>query len=372
MSYVDHPRADAVSVETVALGAVPTGWDAAWNDLAARAAEPAPFMERWFLRPSILHLAPTAGTRMLAVWQGPVLIGMMPVCIAPKYGRIVIRHVQNWLHYHTFLGTPLVHAGSERVFWAAILNELDRADWARSFLHVDGLVADGPLLTALNEERRADVVHRTERAFLKSNLSPQAYYEANIRKKKRKEVGRLQSRLRELGTINFERIAPDGPIMAWIADFLDIEASGWKGRGGTALRDDPATARFFEEAIEGAFAAGRLEMLRLALDGKPIAMLVNFITAPGSFSYKIAFDEDFARYSPGVLIQLENLKILDRPDIAWMDSCAVEDHSMINSIWAERREIVRVTVPLKGARRMLAFRICRALETASALVRKLK
>jgi CelD/BcsL family acetyltransferase involved in cellulose biosynthesis len=372
MSYVDHPRADAVSVETVALRDVPTAWDAAWNDLAGRTAEPAPFQERWFLRPSILHLSPPAGARMLSVWQGPILIGMMPVCVAPRYGRITIRHVQNWLHYHAFLGTPLVRAGSENMFWAAILNELDRADWAPSFLHLDGLVADGPLLAALKEERRADAVHRTERAFLKSDLSPQAYYEANVRKKKRKEIARLQSRLGELGSISFERIAPEGPIAAWIADFLDIEASGWKGRGGTALRDDPATARFFEEAIQGAFAAGRLEMLRLVLDGKPIAMLVNFIAIPGSFSYKIAFDENYARYSPGVLIQLENLKILDRADVSWMDSCAVEDHSMINSIWAERREIVRVTVPLNGARRMMAFRICRALETASAFVRRLR
>ncbi|MDB5702696.1 MAG: CelD/BcsL family acetyltransferase involved in cellulose biosynthesis [Sphingomonadales bacterium] len=372
MSYVDHPRADAISVGTVALGAVPTAWDGAWDDLAARAAEPAPFMERWFLRPSIAHLSPNAGTRMLSVWRGPVLIGMMPVCIAPEYGRIAIRHVQNWLHYHAFLGTPLVRAGNERAFWAAVLDELDRADWAPSFLHLDGLVADGPLLAALNKERRADVVHRTERAFLKSDLSPQAYYETHIRKKKRKEIARLQSRLGELGTIDFERIAPDGPVAEWIADFLAIEASGWKGRGGTALRDDPATARFFGEAIKGASVAGRLEMLRLVLDGKPIAMLVNFISTPGSFSYKIAFDENYARYSPGVLIQLENLKILDRSDIVWMDSCAVEDHSMINSIWAERRVIVRVTVPLKGSRRMLAFRVCRALETASAFVRKLK
>ena len=48
---------------------------------------------------------------------------------------------------------------------------------------------------------------------------------------------------------------------------------------------------------------------RLDLDGKPLAMLVNFLTAPGSFSFKTAFDEAFSRYSPGVLIQLDNLAI---------------------------------------------------------------
>jgi hypothetical protein len=53
-----------------------------------------------------------------------------------------------------------------------------------------------------------------------------------------------------------------------------------------------------------------------------------------------------------------------------MDSCAVEDHPMINSLWGERRGIVRVTVPLSGFRRRAEFRLCRALEDASAALRR--
>jgi CelD/BcsL family acetyltransferase involved in cellulose biosynthesis len=98
-------------------------------------------------------------------------------------------------------------------------------------------------------------------------------------------------------------------------------------------------------------------------------MLVNFITAPGGYAFKIAFDEDYARFSPGVLIKIENLKLLDRTDIAWMDSCASEDHPMINSLWAERRHIVRMTVPLAGGVRRATFHTARALERASAVVR---
>ncbi len=95
-------------------------------------------------------------------------------------------------------------------------------------------------------------------------------------------------------------------------------------------------------------------------------MLVNFLTPPGSFSFKIAHDEAFARFSPGVLIQLANLDILGRGDIDWMDSCAAENHSMIDHLWAERRSIVRVTVPLSGLRRRATYHVCRTLEQASA------
>jgi CelD/BcsL family acetyltransferase involved in cellulose biosynthesis len=210
------------------------------------------------------------------------------------------------------------------------------------------------------------------RAMLEAGLSPEAYRDAAVRKKKRKEIGRLRNRLAELGDVRFETLERPEDAPLWCEDFLTLEAKGWKGENGSALGRDPATAAFFREMFAGAFAAGRLEVLRLAVDGRPIAMLVNLHAPPGGFSYKIAFDEDYARYSPGVLIELENLRLLARPGFEWMDSCAVQDHPMIDSLWRERRSIVRLTVPLSGARRGATFRICRALEEGSALVRRLR
>ena len=101
-------------------------------------------------------------------------------------------------------------------------------------------------------------------------------------------------------------------------------------------------------------------------------MLINFLAGPGGFSFKIAFDEDYARYSPGVLIERYNLRIIENCDIDWIDSCAIEGHSMIDSLWSERRDIVRVSVPLGSARSRMVFKACRAAETAAARVRGAK
>jgi len=239
-----------------------------------------------------------------------------------------------------------------------------------------GLVEDGPVHRALVEAaaslgRPCPVVHRSRRALLESHLSPQAYYDQAVRKKKRKELGRLSARLRDLGTVEFTRPASAEEAARCCDEFLALEARGWKGRAGSALASDPAKQAFFRDAIAGAQAAGRLEFLRLGLDGRPIAILVNFMAPPGGFTFKIAFDEAFARFSPGVLLQVENLQVLERPDIAWTDSCAVENHPMINSLWTERRSIVRVTVPLAGRGRRLLYAGARALETGSALLRRL-
>lgn len=345
--------------------------DDSWDAVAARPSEPNAFAERWFVEASGRHLHVPNEARMLVVRAEGQLIGMMPICIAPKYGRMPVRHVENWMHYNSFFGAPLVRRSFEAYFWHRALALLDADPDAPSFLHLVALDGCGPIASALLRARKgAAVVHRSTRALLQSDLSPTDYYETTVRKKKRKEIGRLQHRLVEMGSVGFNRLVDANDLDGWIDCFLALEASGWKGRDGAALGNARDTEAFVRDAMRGAFAAGRLEMIRLDIDGRAIAMLVNFLTPPGSFSFKIAFDEEFARFSPGVLIQLENLKMLDSPKIDWMDSCAVEDHPMINSLWGERREIVRISVPLKGKRRRATFAACRTLETASALVRR--
>lgn len=357
--------------EIVPLRAYLANPDPDWEAIAARPSEANAFAERWFVEASARNLEGAALARMLVVRAEGQLIGLFPICVAPRYGRMPVPHVENWLHYNCFFGAPLVRRSFEAYFWHRALALLDADPAAPAFLHMVALDGQGPLVQALLRARRgAAVVHRSTRALLESDLSPTDYYEATVRKKKRKELGRLQHRLAETGAVNFTRLANTDDLDPWIDAFLTLEASGWKGREGAALANARETEGFLRDALNGAFAAGRLEMIRLDIDTRPIAMLVNFLTPPGSFSFKIAFDEDFARFSPGVLIQLENLKILETPTIDWMDSCAVEDHPMINSLWGERREMVRISVPLKGTRRRALFAACRTLERASAMARR--
>lgn len=348
--------------------------DVGWQQIVARPSEPNSFAEPWFVRASVENLECPPDLRVVAVREEGQLIGLMPVHAVRKYGRMPVRHVENWVHYNAFFGAPMIRRGFEPLFWARALALIESEADAPPFVHIVGLDGDGPIAAALLRARRgAAIVHRIRRAKLQSPLSPADYYETNVRKKKRKEIGRLKARLAELGSVTYRRLELREDIAAWVDAFLTLEASGWKGSDakGAALARDPQTAAFLRDAIAGAFDAGRLDLIRLDLDGRAIAMLINFLSPPGSYSFKVAYDEEYARFSPGVLIELENLNILDRPGIGWMDSCAVEGHPMIESLWAERRDIVRITVPLRGKRNRVIFTACRALERASAQVRRI-
>ena len=370
----DPPGVDGAGTRTTALTWAIAVRDltAEWDSLAADAAEPDIFAERWFADAS-RHLAPPEA-RMMAVRRDGRLIALMPIAPAPRYGRIPLRHSENWAHYHRFLGAPLLRRGEEVAAWTAILTALDRDRDAGALLHVSGLVEHGPAHRGLIAAARAlgrpcDTVHRIERAMLATELSPDDYYAATVRKKKRKELGRLRSRLLEQGAVETRRLTPGESVQEWIDAFLALERAGWKGEAGSALACTPETAAFFRDVVLGAHRADKLDMIRIDLDGAAIAMLVNLLAPPGAFSFKTAFDERLSRYSPGVLIQIDNLQLLARGDIGWIDSCAVENHPMINSLWGERRGIVRVSVPLAGTLRRTQFAAARALERAAAAVR---
>ncbi len=345
-----------------------------WDALTRQASEVNCFAEPWFVDASLRTLGLGRNVRLIEVRREGELIGVLPMAAESPYGRIPVIFSQNWCHHQMFLGTPIVRAGEEKPFWTAILDCLDKAEWAWSFLHVRNLVEDGPVHRGLAEAsaelgRSADVVHRRLRAFLQSPLSPEAYFAQAVRQKKRKELRRLRNRLAEMGDLQLNELKQESQLPEYCDSYLALEKAGWKGRSGSALACTAETEIYFREVVASARAAGRLQFLRLDLDGRPLAMLVNLLSPPGSFSFKTCFDEDFARFSPGVLLQIENLQILEREDIDWMDSCAIDDHPMIDSLWSERRQIVRLTVPLAGFRRRTIHGACRFAERAMAVLK---
>lgn len=342
---------------------------AAWERLVARASEPNPFFEPWFLLPALAEWGTADGVAIKAWFHDGRLAGLMPVRRSDAYYGHPVPHAAGWLHANAFCGVPLVAAGLEDEFWRDVLSHFDRLPRRALFLHLPMLPADGPLNAALDRVLAAYGTRAhynasdQQRAMLTGDMSAASYLEAAMSQKKRKELRRQHNRLAEEGSLTFERCEGQDGLAEWIAEFLALEAAGWKGAGGSALASAGETRALFEQSLAGAAAAGRLERLALRLDGRAIAMLANFITLPGAYSFKTAFDEAYARFSPGLLLQLENLALLERPGLAWTDSCAVEGHPMIERLWRDKRRMVSRNIAIGGPLRRILFRLLMAYET---------
>ena len=329
--------------------------------LAETALEANPFFELPMLAPALRHLRDGAKVELVLVFaadpnpQRPArLAGFFPVEHVKRWNGLPVSALRVWKHPHSFLGAPLIAKDLAEETIAQFL------DWAKArapIVEMRTVPCEGAFdhaLTAVLHRRGATswISKRWLRATMTRAADAESYLRDSVSGRTRKELRRLQRLLGELGgVLAFDTLAPGEDAHPWVQVFLALEASGWKGNEGSALASKESHAAFFEEAVLGAHRRGRVEMLRLRIGDRVIATKCNMRSASGAaFAVKIAFDESLSRFSPGVLLELENVRHLHRAGgPQTMDSCADPDHPMIDRLWSGRRALHSVAVST-GAR----------------------
>ncbi len=324
-----------------------------WNELqelADTAIEPNAFYEPTMLKPALAAFG-TDRLRLVLIHatashqRRPLLCGFFPFEFQRRYRRLPVPTLRSWLHMHSFLGTPLIRPGFADGTIARVL------DWAASpaagarLVELRQLATDGPVyLHVLDQMHARGLTAWVADWHVRALLTHASSSDDNIREalgaKKHKELLRVERRLREQGQLTFDELTQASDLDRWVDQFLALEAKGWKGRAASAMLCEARQAGFFRASVHAAHARRRLTALAMRLDGRPIAMKFNFLAAGAAFAFKIAYAEDLARFSPGVLLEIENIRRFDRaPHLKWMDSCADPHHPMINHLWSERRPI---------------------------------
>ena len=177
--------------------------------------------------------------------------------------------------------------------------------------------------------------------------------------KKAKELRRQWRRLAGEGDLRVTSATTPAQVRDALEAFLAIEARGWKGAKGTALLNDPGLTAFTRAALRGMALEGKCAIHLLARHGQPIAGAIVLAAHGRAFYWKTTFDEAYAAFSPGVLLSAEVSRLqLERGDVELTDSGAIENHPMIDHLWAERLEVADLMMEVRpgGAFAALAAR----------------
>jgi hypothetical protein len=258
-----------------------------------------------------------------------------------------------WTGDYSYVPTPLVHRAHAATAVSALFDWLDSQPGGPRLLAIDGLPLGGAFHSLLVDEigrRRAHVVVRDSytRALFQPDCDPQTYLSRALLPKDRREIQRQRKRLCELGA-QLVRLTPHDHAPTWADEFLELEASGWKGRDGSAMACKAPDAAFFREMFVRAHAAERLSATALRLDGQPIAMQILLHAGCGAYGFKTAYDENHARLAPGLHLEIDLIEKA-RPNgqqssqqgaLRWIDSAAAHYHPLFNRIYTERRCIER-------------------------------
>jgi hypothetical protein len=326
-----------------------------WEDLACNASEPNIFYEPGPLLAALNNAGKKLAFMCLLIFYKDLsdqskkeqLIGLFPFQYQKETRWPRCGIYQTFTHQHCYLSTPLVH--KEHI--AETLNCF--FDWVNStpngvrLFRLHRMNGTGILAEAFQhkiKQYQQPTIHGRcyQRAFISLKGCPEKYINQSLSKHKQKEYRRLRRRLQEQGTIRLET-ALDDPQHQWLDMFLALEASGWKGRHGHAMDNNSGDSGFFYDLIDSLGKRKRLILHTLWLDDHAVAMKCNLISADeqSSFAFKISYDEKYSLFSPGVLLELDNIYDLfnKHPQLHWMDSCADPNHPMIDHLWRERRTI---------------------------------
>jgi CelD/BcsL family acetyltransferase involved in cellulose biosynthesis len=336
-----------------------------WRVLAARALQPNVFYEPDFALPAAAVFGESAGAVLVRGDDG-TLRGLFPTRHDHYRYPVLPGAAAGWTHPYAPLGTPLIDRDCAPDVLNAWLAHLSGEQGLR-FLLLPLLPDDGAVAAALRDCLRerglpqaAFGSHR--RAMLAPGQGREDYVVHAVNAKMRKELARKQRRLSDLGEVAHDAATDPLAVRAALQDFLALEEKGWKGRAGTATAQDTALRHFMESVVVGLARRGQARADSLSVSGQPVAITVLLRSGACAWLWKIAYDEAFARLSPGMQLTRDITAALLRDEtLAATDSCATADHPMIDHLWRERLALSDLLISLRPNDHS-AFKVACSLE----------
>lgn len=325
--------------------------EADWRELESRTLEPNAFHAADFLLATCQHVRDGAAPHLVAIWEPAVhpaqrrLVGLFPFQKprADWSGSLL----RGWTHPFVGFGAPLVDRVNTDAIISAALDHLHRSFPEMTAACLAGLATDGPIAAAFarvatTQGKLLSRLGQMQRATLSEGQLKSVTRPAGAKKQRQ-----LRRRLSETGTLNFAVAATYPEVRAATEDFLVLEAKGWKGARGSALVQDPDTSNFVRTMLWSAARHDQVRIASLSLNGRVIAAVIMLMAQDTGYLWKIAYDEEFAKFSPGVLlIEQFSQQILSDKTVALVDSCAGEGYAMIEGLWSGRRAICDLMIGL--------------------------
>ena len=342
-------RAAAATRALVPLTSIDPGQ---WRALAQRVIEPnGYYLPGWELAVSEAARGRTDASA-LPVFEGSsaLLLVLMPVVSLWRAWKIPLPALVSAHPYGT-LCSPLIDRDAP-IEAATRLLRLAREAGAHALV-LNDVALDGAAMSSLKDVLNRDglkprILSSYIRASLDATQDGETLLHGALGAKKLKELRRQRHRLEEHGPVAFEVARKPDEIGLALETFLQLEASGWKGKRGTALIQHAGDATFIRRAVSALAETAQCEVISLRAGTTPVAAGIVLRHQDRAFFFKLGIDERFARYSPGVQLTLDLTRHLCAdPAIASADSTASADHPMINPIWRGRFAIGDVLIPLR-------------------------
>lgn len=302
----------------------------AWDHLARRAPQQIPtFLPGWIDAFFQHRLNPNERWLCCFAYLEGTLIGVLPVVLTPHPilggDRPVLRVPSDDL---TPSGDVLLELEYAELAFPALLDQLRREVPGHLGLSLTAVRQGAPVLTVLKGGLEG-YIRCTGLCSKFSFLNVQGRYDDYLSGlgNMRRNLKRFRKKLERQGAVSIDRIHGSPAGEDFLKTFVALEASGWKGRNGTAMAENAAAVAFYESLAKRLGAQECFEWYVARVQDKVVAAQMCIRCGGSLMLAKIAFDEAYSDCRPGHLLTGEVIKdAFARPDI-------VEINHLSNADW---------------------------------------
>jgi len=337
---------------------------AQWDDLCRRAAV------NVFLCPAALNAAHVSGfakIHVLRAWDGDAqprqLVGVWAFeerRIAPLWPAFLAAPPYDY----AFVSTPVVDPAFMDAVISAFFDAIERDPALPNVIRLTHLDGEGEAYRAI----AGALSKRTSQTLALSGHSrPYLGGESDLKRSgsTRKKLRQDWNRLSALGATAVVNDRTSSAARAAFEVFLALEERSWKGTYGTALLSDAKDAAFTRRLIGDLAGEGNASVALLCVDGKPIAAQVLLYCGTMAYTWKTAFDAEYAKYSPGsLLVDKVTEELFATHAVTAIESCSPEGSFMAH-LWAGRRATLGLLVDV-GPEKSLSFTLAAFAERTYA------
>lgn len=319
----------------------------AWEDLERRALEPNAFLSPCFILPALKHLEGASNAFGLFVEKvsngSTELVGVVFFNCFKFSRHFPLPHLKLFDTKYSFQCGYLTDRDCASEVMEAVFAFLVKPNGKWHALVIQEHIQGTSLATL--EHRLAESFRMKwlqfrewERAVLRPTETVNELKDA-VSKNTYKAINRRTRRLAETGVVKSNLLYGEAVTTNVIEKFLELENTGWKREHGTALLCNNKDAAFFREMLDQFNRSNRALFSQLELNDETIASSVKLASGNHIFSFKIGWNPQYAKFSPGILNELRWLK--PNSELPYpadlVDSGAADTAMYMNEIWPQRR-----------------------------------
>lgn len=295
-----YVRAEACNVEHI------SALSRKWKILSAedRCSEPF-FQPEWFSAYA-RAFEPQTPLMLFSVWKGKTLRGVLPLVWKRHFsGGIPARTLRSLSGIHS-CRFDLIHGSDDmrevaEQMWHALRKndqweviEISDVPEGGAFEHVVKYAEEEGFYTGKWPTRKSPFL-----PISPEEADPFAHC-PELTKGTRSRLRNYQKKLERIGRLSFNIVtSADRGVLD---EFYRLEASGWKGRAGSAISQHENIRFFYDCVAQSAAERGVFRMYALASGEQTVAMEFGLLMDGCYYSPKAAYSEEYRSYSPGHLL----------------------------------------------------------------------